>query len=870
MAAAVTRWLRERPVAVVLTLLTLASAIATGSLLTGPGPALRAAVALDIGGLFARGRVGALLTSVLLASGPVELLLVLAALLLVVGGCERILGHGRTALAWSVSAVVGGLAGTALQAAGLLARGLWTTPPETTLVLHPETPVLGVLLTASAYAGPLWRRRIRLVGFTALVVLLLYSGQPEDLDHLAGAATGLLLGALLARRRPRLAFPRSSHHESRTLLAAVLAVAAVGPIVAVVQPTGYGLLRPLGRLFRDPLPFAERVRERCSTAFPAGDCERAAQLAHLNGPGVLVLSVIPLLVLLVAAAAVQRGRAVGVWLAVGIDGLLALLGALYYGLFPTIGDPDQIRGLREAVTLQSALAVLVPLAVAAASVVWRRHCPVLPTRRALVIACTALAIALVGAIVVYVGVGLLVRGQFTPRAGALSLLAELPERFVPVGFLRFRRVDLVPTGPVATLLDGWTGTAVWLVLLVSAAALATSARAATGIREQARLRTLLRAGGSGSIGWMTTWPGNRTWFSDDQQHAIAYREGSGVALTVGEPVGEEEGAVQAARAFALHCDDRGLVPAFYAVSPSFAAALGTVVPWSAVEVGEDTVLDPRTFALRGKHWQDVRSSVNRADRVGVRSLWTDWTALPIGFRTQIEAISEEWVAEKRLPELGFTLGGMAELTDREVRLMLAVGPDDRVEAVTSWLPTWRDGEVVGLTLDFMRRRPDSMNGAMEFLIAGVIGIAKQRGMRFVSLSVAPLASAEAQDDDRLQRLLAGMARLLEPAYGFRSLAAYKEKFRPVHRPQVLAFPDAVALPAISLAVARAYLPELTLPAVRRLLGALRPDDPDPEHRPVGPAAAALPAAAAARPSSGIGSTRTDLHAPAAAEPERRR
>jgi lysylphosphatidylglycerol synthetase-like protein (DUF2156 family) len=113
---------------------------------------------------------------------------------------------------------------------------------------------------------------------------------------------------------------------------------------------------------------------------------------------------------------------------------------------------------------------------------------------------------------------------------------------------------------------------------------------------------------------------------------------------------------------------------------------------------------------------------------------------------------------------------------------------------------------------------------MEFLIAGVIGIAQQRGMRFVSLSVAPLAGADGDDDDRLQRLLAWMARRLEPAYGFQSLAAYKEKFRPEHRTQVLAFPDVVALPAISIAVARAYLPDLGLPAMRRMLGALRPEE----------------------------------------------
>jgi lysylphosphatidylglycerol synthetase-like protein (DUF2156 family) len=191
-------------------------------------------------------------------------------------------------------------------------------------------------------------------------------------------------------------------------------------------------------------------------------------------------------------------------------------------------------------------------------------------------------------------------------------------------------------------------------------------------------------------------------------------------------------------------------------------------------------------------------------------------------KSQIVAISEEWVAERRLPELGFTLGGVEELLDPEVRLMLAIGPEERVEAATSWLPTWDDGEQVGWTLDLMRRRPGGMNGVVEFLIAAVLGAAQQRGLRFVSLSAAPLALSEAdQSETPLARILAVLARVLEPAYGFRTLASFKEKFQPRLEPLVLAYPDAIALPAIGAAIARAYLPDVSLPDLVRLAGALR-------------------------------------------------
>jgi lysylphosphatidylglycerol synthetase-like protein (DUF2156 family) len=167
--------------------------------------------------------------------------------------------------------------------------------------------------------------------------------------------------------------------------------------------------------------------------------------------------------------------------------------------------------------------------------------------------------------------------------------------------------------------------------------------------------------------------------------------------------------------------------------------------------------------------------------------------------------------------------------------------------VTSWLPSWRDGTSIGITLDFMRRRTNSMNGVMEFLIASVVMGAQRSGLEFVSLSVAPLTrSGTTGEPNGVEQLLDRIGRMLEPAYGFASLAAFKNKFDPTSVPVVLAYPDAVSLPAISVALTRAYLPDGGLRGVARLLGTLRPDRPgapaapDPGPIPQRPASAPPP------------------------------
>ena len=52
-----------------------------------------------------------------------------------------------------------------------------------------------------------------------------------------------------------------------------------------------------------------------------------------------------------------------------------------------------------------------------------------------------------------------------------------------------------------------------------------------------------------------------------------------------------------------------------------------------------------------------------------------WDELPFEPVAETNAISEAWVSKKELPEMGFTLGGMDELSDRDVRLTPAVDPE---------------------------------------------------------------------------------------------------------------------------------------------------------------------------------------------------
>jgi phosphatidylglycerol lysyltransferase len=262
--------------------------------------------------------------------------------------------------------------------------------------------------------------------------------------------------------------------------------------------------------------------------------------------------------------------------------------------------------------------------------------------------------------------------------------------------------------------------------------------------------------------------------------------------------------------FARYCDDNGWVPFYYGIHPEFAEVCLNM-GWSAAIVGDETIVYPAEWNTTGKRWQDVRSSINRAERDGVRAIWALFSELTPRHVSQIEEISEAWVADKELPEMGFTLGGIDELRDDEVRLMIAVDANDQIVGVTSWLPSYTEGTVTGWTLDFMRRVPDGPNGVMEFLIARAAEQFRADGIEFLSLSTAPLTrdNSSVLENTGIARMLRYIGSRLEPVYGFTSLFNFKRKFQPVFRPVYMAYPDSLSLPAIGVALARAYVPSLS-------------------------------------------------------------
>lgn len=326
---------------------------------------------------------------------------------------------------------------------------------------------------------------------------------------------------------------------------------------------------------------------------------------------------------------------------------------------------------------------------------------------------------------------------------------------------------------------------------------------------------------AGSMGWITTWEGNNYWRSKKYHAAVAYRADGGVALTVSDPAASEQDLEGVIIEFTEFCHEQGLIPAFYSVHAPV-VTITDAWAWARLQVAEETVLELPDLEFKGKKFQDVRTALNRATKEGIHTHWTTWEECLPAFRAQIKQISQQWVSDKPLPEMGFTLGGVRELDDPEVKILLAVDDQGTVHGVTSWMPIYEEGEVIGWTLDFMRRLEGGFRPVVEYLIGSAALWAQKEGYEVLSLSGAPLARAQGGADEEgssvvvLDQVLEAVGKSLEPMYGFRSLLHFKAKFNPQYVPIYLVVPSVTEVATVGIAIARAYLPNLKFRDTLRL------------------------------------------------------
>jgi phosphatidylglycerol lysyltransferase len=322
-------------------------------------------------------------------------------------------------------------------------------------------------------------------------------------------------------------------------------------------------------------------------------------------------------------------------------------------------------------------------------------------------------------------------------------------------------------------------------------------RAAAADRE--RLHRALPAWGRNYISHLAV-HGASSYHWIEGKACIAFTLRGRTALALGDPLGPSDTTREAIGEFVAYCDTQDWIPAFYQVDePAPYRELGlTLIP-----IGAEALLQTSDFSLAGKKRADLRYAMHRCEKQGIRFQFGSGPDVLAAHGDQLQAVSGRWLQSRHSPELRYSLGTLATLTDPDIVVGVAFAPDGSLEAFVSWLPVAAKN---AWTLDLMRRRPGSTYGVIEALIVRSIEEARGRGIAELSLGVAPRVIASGDVSRGADRTVRAMYWGLDRFQRSRTLRRFKEKFGPRWEDRYLVVPSAATLPEVMVALARAHVP----------------------------------------------------------------
>jgi lysyl-tRNA synthetase, class II len=347
-------------------------------------------------------------------------------------------------------------------------------------------------------------------------------------------------------------------------------------------------------------------------------------------------------------------------------------------------------------------------------------------------------------------------------------------------------------------------------------------RARLGRLDAARVRDLLdRHGDRDSLGYFALRDDKSVIWSPTGKACVCYRVVSGVMLASGDPIGDPEAWPGAIGPFLDEAARHAWAPAVMGCSELGAEVWCREGNLTALELGDEAVVNVADFSLSGRSMRNVRQMVNRVAKHGYVAEVRRVADIPPRELAVIVRAADSWRGSHTERGFSMALGRIGAPGDENCVLATAT-EDGVVRAVLQLVPWGTDG----LSLDLMRRDKGAQPGLNDFLIAETIKAAPGLGVKRISLNFAVFRAAL----ERGERIGAGpvlrawrsVLIFLSKWFQIESLYKFNAKFCPVWEPRFFVFPGTRDAPRIAVAAleAEAFLvwPRLELRRIARKLG----------------------------------------------------
>jgi lysyl-tRNA synthetase, class II len=301
--------------------------------------------------------------------------------------------------------------------------------------------------------------------------------------------------------------------------------------------------------------------------------------------------------------------------------------------------------------------------------------------------------------------------------------------------------------------------------------------------DQDRAAELVQEHGSDSLAYFALRRDKSYFFSASGTSFLAYRVVGGTALIAGDPIGDDRERHELVAEFVRVAHTKGWR---VAVAGASGEALGDYVElgFRSMYLGDEAVIRPSEFSLEGRAIRKVRQSVSRLEKMGYEVRVLSTSDADETLKGELRAVSEEW--RGNWPERGFTMAMDALFRYPDTVLAVAIAPDRSIGGFLQLVPSPASE---GYSLSSMRRRKDTPNGLMEYLITETVAWARAHAVTELSLNFSVFADFMRADETahRWTRLVRWGLLKADRLFQVERLHSFNRKFFPQWRRRYFCF-----------------------------------------------------------------------------------
>ena len=283
-------------------------------------------------------------------------------------------------------------------------------------------------------------------------------------------------------------------------------------------------------------------------------------------------------------------------------------------------------------------------------------------------------------------------------------------------------------------------------------------------------------------------------FAQNRKCFIAYKMSGGVAVALGDPIGEKRQLKNCLLEFTGEMNNRGITPAFVGCLQNYESTYQSC-GYKYHKVGENAIILTDKFSLEGPQNSDSRHAVTRMEREGVTYEWYTFDQIPWRVTKDLDNLHRAWLNSKKGPAGTFSTDFYPLPVYTEGRLMAVYSQSKKLIAALTFFP-YKNKEAQ--TSELLIRDQKAPNGIMEASIAQAIFHFKEEEVKEVNLGMTLLINTD--DDSFALKAVDRLATIMKLFFDYKALHLFKKRFNPSWQNTYLAYRSINDLPKVTLAV----------------------------------------------------------------------